>query len=68
MIYAGALGNLIDSMFYGLLFEESDYSHVAKMFPAHGYAGFLHGWVVDMLSFPIIKSTFPSLAAFCRRR
>ncbi len=64
LIYAGALGNLIDSMFYGLLFEESDYSHVAKMFPAHGYAGFLHGWVVDMLSFPIIKSTFPSWLPF----
>jgi signal peptidase II len=64
LIYAGALGNLIDSMFYGLLFEESSYSNVAKMFPAHGYAGFLHGWVVDMLSFPIIKSTFPSWLPF----
>lgn len=59
-IYAGALGNLIDSMFYGLLFEESAYSHVAKIFPEHGYAGFLHGRVVDMLYFPMVKSNFPS--------
>jgi signal peptidase II len=60
LIYAGALGNLIDSMFYGMIFEESSYSQVAKMFPGHGYAGFLHGRVVDMLYFPIIKSSFPS--------
>lgn len=61
LIYAGALGNLIDSMFYGMIFEESSYSYVAKMFPGHGgYAGFLHGRVVDMLYFPIIRSTYPS--------
>ena len=60
LIYAGALGNLIDSMFYGMIFEESTYSHVAKAFPAGGgYGGFLHGKVVDMLYFPMIKSTFP---------
>jgi signal peptidase II len=56
LIYAGALGNLIDSMFYGLIFEETTYSYVAKIFPADGYAGFLHGKVVDMLYFPIIYS------------
>ncbi len=56
LIYAGALGNLIDSMFYGLIFEESSFSHVANMFPEKGYAGFLHGRVVDMLYFPIIKN------------
>jgi signal peptidase II len=60
LIYAGALGNLIDSMFYGMLFEESTYSNVAKAFPANGYAGFLHGRVVDMLYFPLIRSHFPS--------
>ena len=60
LIYAGALGNLIDSMFYGLMFEETTYSHVAKMFPVKGYDGFLHGKVVDMLYFPIIKTTYPS--------
>lgn len=60
LIYAGALGNLIDSMFYGMIFEESSYSHVARMFPSEGYAGFLHGRVVDMLYFPMIESTWPS--------
>jgi signal peptidase II len=60
LIYAGALGNLIDSMLYGLLFEDSTYAHVARMFPPHGYASFLHGKVVDMLYFPIIHTTFPN--------
>ncbi len=60
LIYAGALGNLIDSMFYGMIFEDSSYVHVAKMFPEKGYAGFLHGRVVDMLYFPMIHSTYPS--------
>lgn len=57
LIFAGALGNLIDSMFYGLIFEESfqNSTVVAKMFPQSGYAGFLHGKVVDMLYFPVIK-------------
>lgn len=64
LIYAGALGNLIDSMFYGLIFEDSTYTHVAKMFPAHGYAGFLHGKVVDMLYFPMVHSTFPKWLPF----
>jgi signal peptidase II len=59
LIYAGALGNLIDSMFYGMIFEESSYSHVAKIFPAESYAGFLHGRVVDMLYFPIIDTELP---------
>ena len=65
LIFAGALGNLIDSMFYGLIFEESAIDHVAKIFPAHGgYAGFLHGSVVDMLYFPLIKSHYPSWIPF----
>lgn len=64
LIYAGALGNLIDSMFYGLIFEESSYSQVARIFPADGYAGFLHGRVVDMLYFPMIKSSWPSWVPF----
>jgi signal peptidase II len=64
LIYAGALGNLIDSMFYGLIFEESSYSQVAKIFPADGYAGFLHGRVVDMLYFPLIRSSYPSWFPF----
>jgi len=64
LIYAGALGNLLDSMFYGLIFEESSYSHIAKIFPPHGYAGFLHGRVVDMLYFPIVDGTFPKFLFF----
>ena len=65
LIYAGALGNLIDSMFYGMIFEESSYTHVAKAFPSEGgYGGFLHGKVVDMLYFPMIESTFPSWLPF----
>lgn len=65
LIYAGALGNLIDSMFYGLIFEDSSYAHVAEMFPPQGYAGFLHGRVVDMLYFPIIRDAhFPSWFPF----
>ena len=64
LIYAGALGNLIDSLFYGMIFEDSTYTHVAKMFPEKGYAGFLHGKVVDMLYFPMINSTFPDWFPF----
>jgi signal peptidase II len=61
LIYAGALGNLIDSMFYGLIFSASDYANIAAVFPhGGGYAGFLHGRVVDMLYFPLIRSSFPS--------
>jgi len=61
LIYAGALGNLVDSMFYGLIFSGSDYSTIATIFPhGGGYAGFLHGRVVDMLYFPLIRSTFPN--------
>jgi signal peptidase II len=60
LIYAGAAGNLIDSMFYGLLFEGSNpyLQNVAHFLPAGGgYAGFLHGRVVDMFYFPIITGT-----------
>lgn len=62
LIYAGALGNLIDSMFYGLIFENSDVfaQNVAKLVPfGSGYANFLHGRVVDMLYFPIIDTYYP---------
>jgi signal peptidase II len=62
MIFAGALGNLIDSMFYGLIFDESSevYPNVARIFPGHGYAGFFRGKVVDMLHFPVINTHIPS--------
>jgi signal peptidase II len=61
LIYAGAFGNLIDSMFYGLIFSNSNPFVPAILFPSHGgYATFFHGQVVDMLYFPIIRTTYPS--------
>ena len=54
LITAGAMGNIIDSVFYGRIFSESTYAQVATLFPDGGYAGWLHGRVVDMLYFPII--------------
>jgi len=59
LIFAGAVGNIIDSAFYGLIFNDSMFQ-VASLFPkGGGYAGFLHGRVVDMLYFPIIHGHFP---------
>jgi len=60
LIFAGALGNIIDSLFYGLIFEASTPFHVASMFPADGgYANFLHGRVVDMFYFPLFEGSYP---------
>lgn len=60
LIIAGALGNLIDSAFYGLIFNES-YYQVAELFPKEGgYGSFLHGRVVDMLYFPMFGGNYPS--------
>ncbi len=70
LIYAGALGNLIDSMFYGMIFDKGltydpaisdylQYSGVAQ-FSSNGYSTFLHGSVVDMLYFPLFKGHYPS--------
>jgi signal peptidase II len=54
MILAGAIGNMIDSAFYGLIFSESTFTSVAQLLPeGGGYAPFLHGKVVDMLYFPL---------------
>lgn len=59
LIMAGALGNIIDSAFYGLLFGES-YGQVTSFLPeGGGYAGFLQGRVVDMLYFPLWKGYLP---------
>lgn len=59
LILAGALGNLIDSAFYGMIFNDS-YYRVATMFPeSGGYSSFLHGRVVDMLYFPVIDTYLP---------
>lgn len=61
LILAGALGNIIDSAFYGLVFSESTYDAVATFLPeGGGYASFLHGKVVDMLYFPLFSGTYPS--------
>lgn len=60
-IFAGALGNILDSLFYGLIFNDPQHS-VATLFPKNGgYNSLFHGKVVDMFYFPIIKNaTFPS--------
>lgn len=64
LVLAGALGNIIDSAFYGMIFNDS-YPQVASLFPAEGgYATFLHGKVVDMFYFPIIDGTFPDWVPF----
>ncbi len=64
LIFAGALGNIIDSAFYGLLFSHS-YGQVAGFLPAEGgYAGFLHGRVVDMFYFPVIRGFYPEWFPF----
>ncbi len=56
LILAGALGNIIDSAFYGMIFTQSTYHSVATFATGElqGYASFLHGKVVDMLYFPLI--------------
>lgn len=64
LIIGGAIGNIIDSVFYGLVFNDS-YNSVASFLPeTGGYASLLHGKVVDMFYFPIINSHFPSWLPF----
>ena len=61
LIFAGALGNIIDSVFYGVLFNESTYSQISSFMPQEGgYAPLMYGKVVDMFYFPIIKTTWPT--------
>ncbi len=60
LIFAGAIGNIIDSLFYGMIFEHS-YGQVSTIFPeGGGYETFLHGKVVDMFYFPLINGHYPS--------
>lgn len=60
MIFAGAVGNIIDSAFYGVFFTDS-FGRVAEFLPrGGGYETFLHGSVVDMFYFPVIKGTWPT--------
>lgn len=64
LIFAGAMGNIIDSLFYGLIFNQS-FGQVATLFPpGGGYAGFLHGKVVDMLYFPLLTGRYPTWLPF----
>lgn len=61
MVIAGAAGNLIDCMFYGLTFTESTPWSIAHQVPfGEGYETFLHGRVVDMFYFPLIETTLPA--------
>lgn len=62
LIFAGAVGNLIDSLFYGLIFTESPEGTTLvanAVSPGNGYGGFFHGKVVDMLYFPIFQGQWP---------
>jgi len=60
LIFTGAIGNIIDSLFYGLIFEHS-YGQISTIFPeGGGYATFLHGKVVDMFYFPLISGNYPN--------
>ncbi|MDV7137859.1 lipoprotein signal peptidase [Maribacter sp. TH_r10] len=63
LIFAGALGNIIDSVFYGVLFNESN-GQVATMFSDEPYGSWFFGKVVDMLYFPMIDTTWPSWVPF----
>ncbi|NAY91891.1 lipoprotein signal peptidase [Muricauda sp. JGD-17] len=58
LIFAGALGNIIDSVFYGTLFDESN-GQVATLFSKEPYGKLFYGKVVDMLYFPLIDTTWP---------
>lgn len=60
LVLAGAVGNILDSVFYGVYFSDS-YGQVATFMPADGgYADWMYGRVVDMLYFPLISGTFPT--------
>jgi signal peptidase II len=64
LIFSGAIGNIIDSLFYGLIFNHS-YGQVAEFLPeGGGYETFLHGRVVDMFYFPVIQCQLPGWVPF----
>ena len=65
MIVAGAVGNMIDGMFYGVVFDASTpYTVSTFVEPGEGYSSFLYGKVVDMLYFPIIDTVLPDWVPF----
>lgn len=59
LIFAGALGNILDSVFYGIIFNDS-YNEVATLFSDEPYGKLFYGKVVDMLYFPMVDTTWPS--------
>jgi signal peptidase II len=63
-ILAGAIGNIIDSAFYGMIFSESFHQPAILFPPGGGYSSFLHGRVVDMLYFPVINTRWPDWSPF----
>ena len=63
LILAGAFGNIIDSVFYGIIFDDS-HGHIATLFSDLPYGKVLHGKVVDMFYFPIFEGNFPSWLPF----
>ena len=64
LVFGGAIGNIIDGVFYGVLFNDS-YNQIAEFLPAvGGYSTFLMGKVVDMFYFPIINTHFPNWLPF----
>jgi signal peptidase II len=66
LVIAGAIGNSIDGLFYGIIFSESHYhGGIATMFPPEGgYGSFLTGKVVDMLYFPMVDTVLPEWVPF----
>ena len=65
LILAGAIGNILDSAFYGLIFSNSSYHTMATFLPeGGGYASFLYGKVVDMFYFPILEGHYPTWLPF----
>lgn len=63
LIFAGAMGNIIDSVFYGIFFSDS-YHTIAQVFPEQGYSSLFYGKVVDMLYFPMINADLPQWIPF----
>ncbi len=60
LIFAGAVGNILDSVFYGVIFSDSNFE-IARFMPEEGgYSSFLHGKVVDMFYFPVLEGHFPA--------
>ncbi|MEN8225590.1 MAG: lipoprotein signal peptidase, partial [Bacteroidota bacterium] len=65
LVFVGALGNIVDSVFYGMIFNQSSFHSVAEFLPeAGGYGGVLRGKVVDMFYFPLFYGSYPEWIPF----